>query len=205
MKAAVLHATNQPLQSKTSPSLPSPRPHPPPRPRLRSLPHRPPHRRRRPAALSRPLIPGHQIVGEIVEGATPALPRAHGSASPGSAAPMAPAATAASDEKISAKPHLHRLHRQRRLRRIRPRPRRLRLPLPATLDDTPRRAAPLRRHHRLPQPSRSRSRTGERVGLFGFGASAPAIAILQPGTARSTSSPAAKRIAGWPNLSAQHG
>ena len=65
-----------PSASKKSPALPSPPAiSPPPRPRLRRLPHRPPHpRRRTPSPSVNPLIPGHQIVGKVVSGATPSHP-----------------------------------------------------------------------------------------------------------------------------------
>ena len=50
-------------------------------------------------------------------------------------------------------PHLHRLLRQRRLRRVRPRSLRLHLPPSRHARQHPRRTAALRRDHRLPQPA----------------------------------------------------
>ena len=47
------------------------------------------------------LIPGHQIVGEIADGATPTLPLVHASASRGWAARMALAGTVCTAMKIS--------------------------------------------------------------------------------------------------------
>ena len=64
------------------------------------------------------VIPGHQIVGEVVDGATPNSRSARASASPGSAASTALARTARGEENLCDAPDLHRLHRERRLRRV---------------------------------------------------------------------------------------
>ena len=122
-----------------------------------------------------PLIPGHQIVGEVVRWRNPelasgdarrrlldrrnrrhllVLPAQHGE-------PL-------------RRGHVHRLQRQRRLCGVRPRPRGLRLSTAGGAGRPSRRAAAVRRHHRLPQPARRRCgarRTRRPVRLRRLGAS----------------------------------
>ena len=192
MKAAVLHRPNQPLQLEDIPI-----------PALSEG-----HTLLRVAAcgvcrtdlhifegdlplIHEPLILGHQIVGEILEGETPAVPdlpallagtRVGVSWIGGTDGTCLPsAADTKKTHPVCDRPHLHRLLRQRRLRRI---PALVRsdfiYPLPETLDDT--HVAPLLCAGIIGFRSLRVAGTepGERVGLFGFGASASqAIQVLR--------------------------
>ena len=136
-----------------------------------------------------PSVPGHQIVGEVVDGATETLRLGArvGVSWIGGMDGSLPVLPAGQRESLRLA-DLHRLHGEWRLRRIRS----SHAPIssfrcPAALDDL--HAAPLLcagiigfRSLRVAgvQP-------GEHVGLFGFGASAHlAIAVCVPGSARST-------------------
>ena len=168
MKAAVFPLPIHPSGSKTFPAPASARPYPSPRSGLRCLSHRPAHLRRRPPPhppAADPRSPDHQ---RSYRGRDAPNLRSTRSASPGWAAPTAPASSAAVKRKPLRQPRVHRLDRRRRLRRIRTGRADFVYPLPDGLDDFTR-AAAVRRHHRLSQPSGHRRPPRKRVGLFGFG------------------------------------
>ncbi len=127
-----------------------------------------------------PLIPGHQIVGDIVAGATPELPlgtRVGVSWIGGTDGTCWYCRSG--KENLCDSPTFtgytvdggYAEYATARADFV--------FPLPAALDDLHGRAAAVRGHHRLSQPAGGRSAAGERVGLFGFGASAHlAIEVL---------------------------
>ena len=137
---------------------------------LRRLPDRPPRGRRRAAAPKLPLIPGHEIVGEVVA-CGPARPvrrpaRRHALARPHlRRLPLLPRRPGEPVRRAG----LHRLHARRRLRRGSPSPTPPTASRCPTATATRGRPAPVRRPDRLPHAAHGRATRGASAS----GASAP--------------------------------
>ena len=119
------------------------------------------------------LIPGHQIVGEVREGADADLPVGSrvGVCWMGGVDGDCPLLPPWNGEPVRP-PDLYRLYGGRRLRRIRPGPPGLRLSVAGRSGCRPCRSVVVRRDHRLPQPASRRSRTPRtgwsvRIRIFG--------------------------------------
>ena len=118
-----------------------------------------------------PLVLGHQIVGEVVQGGGPLRRGRPASASPGSGGRTASAASASQVPRTSAIGPASRIRRRRRLRRAGGRGRAVLLPDPRRLRGRAGGAAPLRRSHRLPiAPARRGRRADRAVRLRSLGA-----------------------------------
>ena len=130
--------------------------------RVRGLPHRPARRRGRPAAEAPGVVPGHEVVGEVVTAARGlAVRRATGSGSPGCAAPAARAATAGAARRTSARRRATPAGTPTAATPSTPSCRR-RTPtaLPDGIGRRRGRAAAVRRHHRLPGAAPRRAAAG---------------------------------------------
>ena len=135
--------------------------------------------------LARPapgVVPGHEVVGEVVSSAAPGVRgsrSATGSGSRGCGSTCGSAAGAGGRENLCRPSTYTGWDADGGFAEYAVVPEAFRLPAPAGLSDAGRRAAAVLRHHRLPRPARARScRPGGRLGIYGFGASAHLTAQL---------------------------